>query len=494
MTARRSTTKAPTTGEHRHAMVRGVRSRPHGFHRQGRRAGLRPLACQRRAACRCGGQADRPQQRGAGDEEDRCLGSGHLRSRPRARRRRACAGTRGGDGGRRLRFSGSRDRGLRSDGSGRERTRRLRRCRCLSLHRARRLSHRRDGGADGAAAGRQRARRCRDVPLDDCGAASRRRRISSRSGARTKASAAAPLSIPILPGSLRGTWRVAAYTDPKGSSVGDGKLPGRGLRARAAGTDPDAEGGRSAAGTAGSHRSGGALSLRRTGAATLAVTGEVTVAAASASGIKGTRRLRRSASTTSRSRLRPPRSSRMPPPTRRDAPACRSRCRRWQRRGPTEARITLRVAEAGGRAVERSVTLPILPEGPGGGRAQELRRAAWRGRERHASMWFLPIPTGRRLASGNVAWSLYKIERRYQWYNSDGRWGYEPIKVHTPRGGRPHHCRTRWACTHFGSGGVGHLQARCECARSRRDRRRPACPSRSGGRATRRPTRRTFST
>ena len=28
------------------------------------------------------------------------------------------------------------------------------------------------------------------------------------------------LSIPILPGSLRGTWRVAAYTDPKGSSVG----------------------------------------------------------------------------------------------------------------------------------------------------------------------------------------------------------------------------------------------------------------------------------
>ena len=29
------------------------------------------------------------------------------------------------------------------------------------------------------------------------------------------------LSIPILPGSLRGTWRVAAYTDPKGSPIGD---------------------------------------------------------------------------------------------------------------------------------------------------------------------------------------------------------------------------------------------------------------------------------
>ena len=55
------------------------------------------------------------------------------------------------------------------------------------------------------------------------------------------------LSIPILPGSLRGTWRVAAYTDPKGSSVGDGQLPGRRLCARAAGTDPDAEGGRPAA-------------------------------------------------------------------------------------------------------------------------------------------------------------------------------------------------------------------------------------------------------
>ena len=44
------------------------------------------------------------------------------------------------------------------------------------------------------------------------------------------------------------------------------------------------------------------------------------------------------------------------------------------------------------------------------------------------STWFSPIPTGRRLASGNVAWSLYKVERRYQWYNSDGRWGYEPVK------------------------------------------------------------------
>lgn len=27
-----------------------------------------------------------------------------------------------------------------------------------------------------------------------------------------------------------------------------------------------------------------------------------------------------------------------------------------------------------------------------------------------------------------MVWSLYKVERRYQWFNQDGRWGFEPVE------------------------------------------------------------------
>src|SRR5918997_2925578 len=40
----------------------------------------------------------------------------------------------------------------------------------------------------------------------------------------------------------------------------------------------------------------------------------------------------------------------------------------------------------------------------------------------------LADPRGARLAARNVAWSLYKVEQRYQWYNSDGGWSYESVK------------------------------------------------------------------
>ena len=62
---------------------------------------------------------------------------------------------------------------------------------------------------------------------------------------------------------------------------------------------------------------------------------------------------------------------------------------------PTEARVTLRVAETGGRAVERSVTLPILPKGPVVAVQKELRRAAWAKAPMQPSMWLSPNPTGR---------------------------------------------------------------------------------------------------
>ncbi|QRM35395.1 alpha-2-macroglobulin [Microvirga sp. VF16] len=233
------------------------------------------------------------------------------------------------------------------------------------------------------------------------------------------------LSIPILSGSLRGTWRVAAYTDPKGSAVGEASflvedyVPERLELTLTPKVDALRRGQPAPIDLA-------ARYLYGTPGSNLAVTGEVSVAASSSSGIRGlegyviglddepveasTTEVEQNATTDAQGRV-----SLQVPVQEMAAPR------------PTEARITLRVAEVGGRAVERSVTLPILPKGPVvavrktfGGQLGEGAKAGFD--------VLLSDPAGRRLASGNVAWSLYKVERRYQWYNSDGRWGYEPIK------------------------------------------------------------------
>src|SRR6185312_6492679 len=36
-------------------------------------------------------------------------------------------------------------------------------------------------------------------------------------------------------------------------------------------------------------------------------------------------------------------------------------------------------------------------------------------------------PDGERLARKGVQWNLYRLDSNYQWYNTDGRWSYEPI-------------------------------------------------------------------
>ena len=94
---------------------------------------------------------------------------------------------------------------------------------------------------------------------------------------------------------------------------------------------------------------------------------------------------------------------------------------------PTQARIVLRVGEPGGRAVERSVTLPVLPQGPVLGVRKNFGDDLAEG----ATATFdvvLASPDGTRLARAGVVWSLYKVERRYQWFNQEGRWGFEPVE------------------------------------------------------------------
>ena len=91
------------------------------------------------------------------------------------------------------------------------------------------------------------------------------------------------------------------------------------------------------------------------------------------------------------------------------------------------AAVTLRMREAGGRAVERSLDIAVRPtadmigirpdfagdEVPQGGTAKFSVIAS--------------DASGNRKAIPGALWKLVKIERNYQWYRSGNYWNYEPV-------------------------------------------------------------------
>ena len=93
---------------------------------------------------------------------------------------------------------------------------------------------------------------------------------------------------------------------------------------------------------------------------------------------------------------------------------------------PLEAKIILRAGEPGGRAVERSLVLPILPKG---GLIGVKRNFITLSDGAAASFDVIAIGAdGARVARKGVAWSLYRISDDYQWYRADGRWNFERVK------------------------------------------------------------------
>ena len=94
---------------------------------------------------------------------------------------------------------------------------------------------------------------------------------------------------------------------------------------------------------------------------------------------------------------------------------------------PLEAKVTLRVSEDGGRAVSRSVTIPITPRGALLGVKPLFKDSdlVEGGTARFGLV--LVDGAGARMARAGVAWTLSRVERRYQWYFTDGRWSYEAV-------------------------------------------------------------------
>ncbi len=95
---------------------------------------------------------------------------------------------------------------------------------------------------------------------------------------------------------------------------------------------------------------------------------------------------------------------------------------------PLEATITVSMAESGGRAVERKLTLPVAPAAPMIG-----VKPAFSGRSLGdgANADFDVVmagPDGKMLAQSGLRYELLRVETSYQWYRQNGQWEYEPVK------------------------------------------------------------------
>jgi alpha-2-macroglobulin len=95
---------------------------------------------------------------------------------------------------------------------------------------------------------------------------------------------------------------------------------------------------------------------------------------------------------------------------------------------PLEAQITVSMAESGGRAVERKLTLPVTPDAPMIGiKPMFSGRSLADGANAEFDVVSV-APNGDTMARPGLRYDLLKVETRYQWYQQSGQWEYEPVK------------------------------------------------------------------
>ena len=95
---------------------------------------------------------------------------------------------------------------------------------------------------------------------------------------------------------------------------------------------------------------------------------------------------------------------------------------------PLEAQITVRMAESGGRAVERRLTLPVTPDAPMIGiKPMFSGRSLADGANAEFDV-VMAAPDGKTLARPGLRYDLLRVETSYQWYRKNGQWEYEPVK------------------------------------------------------------------
>ncbi len=95
---------------------------------------------------------------------------------------------------------------------------------------------------------------------------------------------------------------------------------------------------------------------------------------------------------------------------------------------PLEARITVGMAESGGRAVERKLTLPIAPAGPQIGVKPDFKGSALEDGANADFDVVVAAPDGAKLARKGLHYALLRVETSYQWYRQNGEWQFEAVK------------------------------------------------------------------
>jgi uncharacterized protein YfaS (alpha-2-macroglobulin family) len=96
---------------------------------------------------------------------------------------------------------------------------------------------------------------------------------------------------------------------------------------------------------------------------------------------------------------------------------------------PLEARLSVRLAEPGGRAVERKLTLPVTPDGVMiGVKPLFSGRSLGDGEQANFDV-IVAAPDGAPLARTGMRYELLRVETRYQWYRRDNSWDFEPVKM-----------------------------------------------------------------
>ncbi len=96
---------------------------------------------------------------------------------------------------------------------------------------------------------------------------------------------------------------------------------------------------------------------------------------------------------------------------------------------PLEANVVVRLAEPGGRAIERRLSLPITPSAPMIGVKPLFSGKSLSDNDTASFDVVMVAPDGKEMAATGLKWQLLSIESKYQWYRSGGYWSYEPIKV-----------------------------------------------------------------
>ena len=231
-------------------------------------------------------------------------------------------------------------------------------------------------------------------------------------------------SVALLPGVATGTWRVQAYADPKSPAIGETTflvedyVPER-LDFTLTPQDKVVVQGEEA------RIDAVARYLYGAPGSNLEITGEIAISPASSIDIPGLKgftagledeafeTVRNDIETATETDARGRATVAVPIP---DVSAPR----------PVEARIILRAAEPGGRAVERVVTLPVRPKT---GLIAVKKNFSDLSAGAAATFDVAAVSAdGQRLPAKGVQWTLYRVSNDYQWYNTDGRWGFERLK------------------------------------------------------------------